>query len=530
LRTGKRSVAEHRGPGNAHGSRFSREGHWRWLLRVLTIVAGGLFVALSLYRAMRVHWLQYHGAGPLALENPVIAGITLIKRGFNLYSPTLNQDVPFYIQMYPPAYYYLVAALPEWPEAPYRVGRLVSGFFMVAAASTLFAAVRRREHVPVAIVLIAFFLSVYPVANNTLLARQDPMALFFAAASIAALLRSGGRTGAIVLSATLAVIALTAKQSYIAAPLAAMVYLGFTDRPALRLYAGVFIAFGLTFVVGAHLAWGTGFWWSTVVTLGADFRTEFYSWHSRRMAEQYAYLVFVGLVVALLARGLLDGARRSLGAWFGDLPLVYLLVAAFVLVVSLPKDGASLNYFFEPTLAGLLFCLDRLSRMEARRLYFRWAPAITMAFLLGLALDVVKTPRPPAFTRPTTEARNQEDLEALVSDLRSIPGLEDGPLPDAIFVHPEIRNGLPNLGIIPILSDDYLYSILMRDGRLDPGIFIDAAASQRFDIVVLPLKDPVRSAPGLGDAFLAALEANYVQVLEGSHRYLVPRPRVAVEP
>jgi hypothetical protein len=494
------------------------------------MVAGGLFVVLSLYRVLRVGWLHFHGAGPLALENPVIAGIMLLKRGVDLYSPTVNQDVPFYIQMYPPAYYYLVAALPEWPGAPYRVGRLVSGFFMVAAASTLFAAARRREHIPIVIVLIVFFLSVYPVANNTLLARQDPMALFFAGASIAALLLGGRQSWALVLSAALAVIALTAKQSYIAAPLATIAYLSFTDRRALRLYAAVFLALGSAFVLGAQLAWGSGFWWSTVGTLAADFRPEFYSWHTRRMASQATYLVFLGLVLALFAAGLPGPGRRSTAAWFGDLPVVYLTVAGIVLVVSLPKDGASLNYFFEPTLAGLLFCQDRLSRMERRQLRYRWVPAIAIAFLLALAVDLVKTPVPPAFTRPATEARNRQHLETLIADLESLPGVETGSLPGAIFVHPTLRNGLPNVGIIPILSDDYLYSILMRDGRLDPGLFVDATTRQRFDVVVLPLERPARELPGLGEEFFEALDAHYAEALEGSHRYLVPRPPVAVEP
>jgi hypothetical protein len=509
--------------------RRSPGGHWGWLLRALALAAGVLFVVFSVYRALRVGWLHFHGSGPLALENPVIAAVMLLKRGFNLYSPSLNGDVPFYIQMYPPAYYYLVAALPEWPGAPYRVARLVSGFFMVAAASTLFAAARRREHIPIAVVLLAFFLSVYPVANNTLLARQDPMALFFAAASVAALLLRGRLPGAVMLSATLAVIALASKQSYIAAPLAAIVYLAFTDRRALRVYASVLLALGTTFLIGAHLAWGGGFWWSTVGTLAADFRPEFYSWHTRRMASQATYLVFAALVLVLFVRGLLDSDRRSIRAWFGDLPLVYLIMASVVLVVSLPKDGASLNYFFEPTLAGLLFCQDRLSRMTARRLHYRWAPAIALAFLLALASDLVRTPVPPAFTRPATETRNRQDLEALVADLASLPGVERGALPDAIFVHPTLRNPLPNLGIIPILSDDYLYSILMRDGRLDSGIFVTAVMNRRFDIVVLPSEPPTRDIPGMGEEFYEALEMAYVEVLHGSHRYLVPRLRAAVE-
>jgi hypothetical protein len=514
----------------AQAARPSGPGRWGWLLRGLAIVAGCLFVAVSLYRALRVGWLHFHSAGPLALENPVIAGIMLLKRGFNLYSPTVNRDVPFYIQMYPPAYYYLVAALPEWPGEPYRVGRLVSGSFMVAAAATLFAAARRRHHIPPVLVLIAFFLSVYAVATNTLLARQDPMALFFAAGSIAALLLGGRRRWAVSLSASMAVIALAAKQSYVAAPLAAVVYLAFTDRATLKLYASVFLALGLAFAAWAQLAWGSGFWWSTVGTLAADFRPEFYSWHTRRMLSQATYIVFAALVVAVFVRGLFDSGRRSMRAWFGDLPLVYLTMAGVVWAVTLPKDGASLNYFFEPTLAGLLFCQDRLSRMETRRLHYGWFPALSIAFCLALVADIARQPVPPAFTSPSTDLRHRQDLEVMLAELRSLPATERRVRRNAVFVHPTLRNNLPNAGSIPILSDDYLYSILMRDGRLDPGIFVDATIRQRFDVVVLPLERPARDLPGLGDEFFEALGAHYAEALESSHRYLVPRPPVAMEP
>lgn len=497
----------------------------RWLLTGATAGAGSLFIAISLYRAVQVGLLHFDALGPLALENPVIAAIMLLQRGFNLYAPAVNEDVPFYIQMYPPAYYYVVAALPEWPGAPYRVGRLVSGFFMIAAASTVFAVARRREHLPIAFVLVAFFLSVYPVANNTLLARQDPMALFFAAASMVALLVGRHRRRAVILSATLAVIALASKQSYIAAPLAAMVYLGFTDRRGLRVYVSVLLTLGAAFLVAAHLAWGEGFWWSTIATLPADFRPEFYRWHTRRMASQATYLVFAALVLALVVRGRVDAHRRSTGAWPGDLPLLYLAMAGAVWAVSLPKDGSSLNYFFEPTLAGLLFCQDRLSRMDSRRLHYRWAPAIAIAFLLALGSDLVRTPVPPAFTRPVTEARNRQDLEAMVEELEALHAVGRTSLPELVFVHPTIRNGLPNLGLIPILSDDYLYSILMRDGRLDPGILTTAVVNRRFDVVVLPSEPPSRDMPGMGEEFYDALGTHYVEVLQGSHRYLVPRAR-----
>jgi hypothetical protein len=500
-------------------------GGWERMLAAVALVAGGLFTLVSLYRASQVGWLHFHGLGPLALENPVIAAIMLLQQGFNLYSPAVNHDVPFYIQMYPPAYYYLVAALPEWPGAPYRVGRLVSGFFMVAAAATLFGAARRRHHIPMALVMVAFFLSVYPVATNTLLARQDPMALFFAAGSIVALYRGGRRRWAVILSATMAVVALAAKQSYVAAPLAAILYLGFTDRGTLRVYLSVFLALGAAFIIGAQLAWGSGFWWSTVGTLPADFRPEYYSWYIRDMARQATYVVFAVLVMTLFVRGFFGSHRRWVTAWLSDLPLVYLTVAGIVWILTLPKDGASLNYFFEPTLAGLLFCQHRLSGMEARRLRFRWAPAIATAFLVALGADIVRQPVPPAFTRPASELRNRQQLEAMVAALESLPGAEGGALQGAIFVHPTLRNNLPNLGTIPILADDYLYSILIRDGRLDSGIFVDAVANQRFDVVVLPTEAPTRNMPGLGEEFYEALDVHYTEALDGSHRYLVPRPR-----
>jgi hypothetical protein len=70
----------------------------------------------------------------------------------------------------------------------------------------------------------------------------------------------------------------------------------------------------------------------------------------------------------------------------------------------------------------------------------------------------------------------------------------------------------------------------MRDGRLDPGIFVAAAVNRRFDVVVLPYELPAREIPGMGEEFHEALGIQYVEVLQGSYRYLVPRASGAMGP
>lgn len=492
------------------------------LIRWLGILTGSAFVGLSLYRAAVVGWVHFNAIGPLALENPVIAGIMLLKQGANIYSSAVYADFPFYIQMYPPAYYYLVAALPEWPDDPYLTGRLVSGLFMVAAGLTVFGVSRRKDLIPTAGLLFAFFVAVYPVANNTLLARQDPMALFFAAGSIVLLLRRGDRKWMVMASALFAVVALTSKQSYIAAPLAAGVYLGLTDRRALGTYLTAFVSLSLVFVVGAHLAWGSGFWWSTLQTLPAEFDLRRNQRMLEWMAQQAAYVAFVGIASLLVVHRLAAGAgpiqRRLV-----DLPLLYLAFTTIVCMATLPKAGSSLNYFFEPTLAGVLFCQHQLSRIDRHSLHTRWAPAMALIFLVALLLDVQRRPRSPAFRTGDGEEQARTELAAMQADLLALPVARDGSLPANVFVHPSLRNHLPKLGILPVLPDDYLYSILIGDGRLPSDIFADAARAERFDVVVLPVELPSEQIPGLAEEFFETLDAHYVEVLHGLHRYLVPR-------
>lgn len=494
-------------------SRMGRVGRVPAVAVYLLIVAAcTIVVGARLLEVSRDHLAAPHD---LVLESPQSNTIALLRRGVNVYSPMVFDAPPFNVMIYPPGYHLLVSLFPWHPASPFVLPRLVSAAFMVLAAALLFCLGDRPRTYPIAWLAFVFFFSIPAVMSYTVFARHDSMALFFAAAAVVVLARSHS-SSAIAVSGVLAFVAVATKQSYVAAPLTAAVYLLLSGRRKALRFVGVFGGLALGFAALAHAVWGWGFWWSILVAPAQRWHFPNYTGLWGEMGTQRSYWVFALGIAAVWAYDLVSAVR---GAPRAPMSLTIYVPAAFVMLfATLGKRGAHLNYFYEPTLAGLLYLVARsagLSWDAWRRLPVMAAAA---GLCLGFLLDFRAVPAEAySFTNAYSNRWQARYLRTLGQELDSVkPG-------DArILVDPVLANRCLSLGKALVLNDPYLYGLLWEEGKLSREPLLAAIRARWFDIVVLPLF--LDDAPTeVTKRFYGTIARNYQVARKGLYYYLVPR-------
>jgi hypothetical protein len=481
-----------------------------------TTVAG--LVALAALRLTEVSTWHLSAPFDLALERPGANTILLLQQGVPIYSPATYDAPPFNLTIYTPAYHYLVAVLPAG-ESPFTTGRVVSTAFMLLAAATLFLAASGMAGRIAALGAAGFFLCLPAVTSYVMVARQDPMALFLSALAVGLVARSTARP--IVLAAALAaVLAILTKQSYVAAAATCVAYLLWRDRKAGWTFLATLLAGGCVAAAGAQWAWGSGFWWSVVVGPSQRFDWNQYSlWGILLAQRSYAALTLVLLGVGLPgALAVRRGGRPS--SPFS----LYLPASVAVLLLTMGKQGSWLNYFLEPTLAGLGYLVTRLDRLGPASLR---GGRLGVACLLGFALFVADFVTVPvsqyAFSTPERNAARGAFFRSLDTELSRLPGRTERLLfSPALFANPSLSLGRPLF-----LNDSYLYTLLWADAKLTIEPLLAAIRRRHFDVVLLPpdedLDRPRFAFPGGTPAFYRAVAERYRLAATGSYQYWVPR-------
>jgi hypothetical protein len=197
-------------------------------------------------------------------------------------------------------------------------------------------------------------------------------------------------------------------------------------------------------------------------------------------------------------------------------------VALVVLLLTMGKQGAWFNYFFEPTLAGLGYLVARLDRLSPTWLS---NPRLALVPLLGFALFVFDyvtvSPSRYAFTTAEQNAQRHHFFESLDEQLSRLPGPTERLLfSPAFFANPSLSLGRPLF-----LNDSYLYTLLWADGKLTPASLVAAVRARYFDVVLLSpdedLDHPRSTFPG-AESFYRGLAGAYRLGAVGYYQYWVP--------
>jgi len=417
----------------------------------------------------------------LEFETLQLRTVRVIESGANLYGAETYADLPFVFSVYTPLYHLLVAALPEAPGRPFLTGRIVSLAAMLLVGVSLFLVDGRRTRAGLAACACGWFLLLWPVAGHSAYMRHESLALLFTAAAMLLLARPGAR--AALGAAACCVLALFVKQSYLAAPLAGLVFLPLAGRRRDALvFGGALAGLGATAGAAATLLWGEGFWFCTVAGTVDAWSGRQFLLALRSLLIQPAFVALLALAAAVaagLARrgGLLSSLRESPYPAFA-------LASTALLLATVGKVGSHTLYAFEPILALLMALVHELRHSAPRPAI----AAVAGAALLAIAAhDVARTAElRTALKWPDPSSTVGRDYADGARAALAQRGLE----------HPLALN-LGPLRTVGAITDEYcvndalLYDRLFRTGRVSPEPLIEAIRHGVFDVVLLAAKQPV---------------------------------------
>jgi hypothetical protein len=350
------------------------------VLRGLPLIVAGYLLLLGVVRTFGMLVLPYQAEYG---EGPVLEWARQIATGTLPYKP-INTP-PYNFSVYTPLYLAISGILiPLYPDNPYLGGRLVSLLSAVGLGVLIWYATSRRgvqprntpsvdsghpsdsaslRYLPLLAILL-WLVSPYVFRWSTFY-RPDMLALFWSGLGMTILYnklrplplsatdRGKGAGGwGEVIAALCFVLAFFTKQSFFAAPLAALIYLVATRQYQSAIRLGVAGAV-LGGIVGAGLYAFAG--WALVENLIAA-NANLFSWE----AVWFFWSWFLATVPILILLTLWSLRRRDNWLWG-----LYLGIAVIV-SLSIGKAGAWENYFLEPLwiLCVLVSRSTPLSMME----------------------------------------------------------------------------------------------------------------------------------------------------------------------
>jgi len=285
----------------------------------------------------------------LAFESPNLCTVKAIQKGQNIYDPAMYENLPFLLTIYTPAYHHLVGYLPQNPNNMFFTGRIVAMVFMLFASFCLFFPYNPRDNVIISILAVGCFFLIREIVSHTAYLRNDSMALFFSAAAIVSAEKADDTPWKIVLVALFCFAAFVSKQSFLAATASCFFYFFVKGRKSGSVFAAFLLSLFVIFGLFAHFYFGRGFWFGVFVAPRAPGVWAYFVENWTRMLRQP---VFVFLLVSTILTSAYFVALNNRKTIIDSPFLLYVLFSALVLMITLGKEGANVNYFFEPILAS----------------------------------------------------------------------------------------------------------------------------------------------------------------------------------
>jgi len=445
-----------------------------WIDRVFLVTAIVL-AAVALWRMQMV--VRWNLASPfdLVFESPNLASINSLRNGLNIYDPAAFNAPPFVFTLYTPLYHLICAALPASAANPFLTGRWVALVFMVLAAAGICWVARRRSWPPILLVLGLFCL-LHPVSTNAGFLKNDAVALFFSVLALLVLRDHEGNSFRLAGAALCCVLALAAKQVFVASSAACFFSLLFQQRrrDALRfaLYYGLFAALGVTV---AQMVWGSGFWFSVLAAPQMPFDLAQFTTQWGLMLRQPTFVLLNAFVIAGVAVSIF---RRN-GKELATNPfLLYFAFAEAVLFLTVGKPGSSTNYFIESSLAASFWLVSVGPSLLVRN----FSKIAVAGFCLGAVLweTASAKPREFAFMDAGFVAWRTQFHQRLVANAESLAAGAK-PLRTLNLATASTFYDWPGETSV---TDPYLYFLLWDRGVLSPQPIVQALKSQYYDVVV----------------------------------------------
>ncbi|MBA3533245.1 MAG: glycosyltransferase family 39 protein, partial [Ardenticatenales bacterium] len=448
------------------------------LLWAVALLVLGYLLVFFLFRSWQVlnfpHQVEYG-------EGPVLGWTRQIAAGHLPYKPM--EPFPWDFSVYTPGYL-IGSALLAWVASPtpWFAGRLLSLLSALGLALLIPAAISPRLESGagasqgrgrgLAWLAAALWLASPYLFRWATFFRPDLFALWWSALGLVLVQQAIARErrSLIGLAALCFVASFLSKQSFFAAPLAALLYLWWVRRGWVPLLALTGAAAGLVMLGALWLATGGAVLENLILANANPF-----SWDALWYFEG-SFFVTVPLL-ALLA--LWGGWMRPHGAPYAAYALLSLLVT-----ISVGKAGAWENYFLEPlwalcVLAGQRLLLWQEEKSELQKVI----PALVLLQLL-LFLPALERLTPAAELAWLTDLRAENERIHQVLDA----------LPSEEPIWSEQMGVLAESGrAIPLHS--FVYTQLEYQGLWEPAPLVEALSQgrgplliQRFDALTDPAK------------------------------------------
>ncbi|MEK7465579.1 MAG: glycosyltransferase family 39 protein [Patescibacteria group bacterium] len=408
------------------------------------------------------------------------------------------QRSPFAFAAYPPVYFLLTSSFSGLFNVPTLLaGRLLSVIVTLLAVLVLFGIFhsisknKQKSAFFAALFLVPFF-----VSHWAALARVDMLALFFALAGFYVFERYSA-TGSSLrwFAPILFSLSFYTKQSFIAAPIAIILYLLFTDRKeCLRFFslcAGLFGGIFLTMNIFTGGQFFLHLFFYTIAPL--DFK-----------ALPFGFLLYFLQTFLLLipAALILKSNVRQVNS-----PYFIYCVAGILSVITWAKVGANVNYFIEPFAATLLFSGALILKNEQKvRSFFR-AKEMSLILIVFQIFFIILGYSLPGVINVSDVAVSSEHgiIDSFVKKTESPILVED-------VGFAEVRNQ------DAILPDPNQMEILIKRGVWSENLLIPYCANRTLNLVVAGWR--LGSFPG----FMSCLERNYKMVFRTeNHRFYKPK-------
>jgi hypothetical protein len=440
---------------------------------VLALILIGRFILVSV--------LQVIYPVDLLFESSNWNTAILFHKGVNIYSPQTYDAPPFNLNLYTPLYFMIVSSIPGFSNAPLMTGRIVSLFFTFSALALLIWPAKSKERIQLGLIGIGWLLLFQPVLINGAFFRMEFMALFFSVCAVASIRRDRLRAGDIALAALLCFLGVMSKQSYIAAPLACLIYLLWRNPKQAFRFAVLFcLLLGISFYLIVQRS-GGGFLWSILVAPRNPLSVDWFvaNMESMRTPSFFALLVLSSGACYLIMKPPVRKRGEHLEASWPQLNALYFLASWGWLIASIGKVGANPNYFIEPLFAAvwlLLTWIDCNAESWSRERICRYALVILPLFFVW---DGIITRNEPYYLfRPSL---NQPDrFQKIKNEIESLKI----PSSPKILNLADPRQSL-SVGWDLYLNDPFLYSILWNTRALSNRAILQVIDQGYFDLIVL---------------------------------------------
>jgi hypothetical protein len=484
---------------------------------VLALISIGRFVLVSV--------LQTAFPVDLLHESATWNTAVLLHKGFNIYSPQTYDAPPFNLNLYTPLYFVIVSSIPGFSKAPLVVGRLVSLFFTVCARSFLFVTVKSEERIQIGLIGVGWLLLFQPFLTNGALFRMEFMALFFSVCAVASIRTNNLRSGDVALAALFSFFGVMSKQSYIAAPVACLIYLSWRNsRQAFRFAVLFCLLLGIS--VYALDQWSDGgFTWSILAAPRNPLSIDWFV-SNRQMMRTPAFFALLALSSVVCYVVMKAPARHPAedleASRLRVLIAIYFLISWGWLIISIGKVGAAANYFIEPLFASvwlMLIWVDHQAESWTAKRMYRFALIILPVIFVWDAIGTRYEPSylfTPTLHHPDRFRKIKREMESLKI-----------PLSPKILNPVEPHHAL-SVGWDLYVNDPALYSLLWNTRTLSNRSMLRAIDRDYFDLIVLERGSRSNSVPDstpFSEVYKKIFD-RYELKAEYTFAYYVPRDRL----